>query len=757
MRILSMFVLAALLLSSGKEGETDGKVPHGLMCELLSRPDLSVITNPRPGFSWIVPSTASQDFQTAYQIMVAGTLPDMLQQRNMVWDSGKVPSSESSHVAYDGSPLLPLSSYWWKVRTWNASGEASGWSSPQKFNTGELYREKKWPGESRWVRVELPRGESIWTFENRHPIEYHETDAVRTSSSGHSLFFDFGRSAFACPKIEYTLESSGKSKSADTLWVLLGEKAVGDSIDQLPGGGVLFRKYPFPLKSGHHTETLELPRFVPRYPHSQAMPDHMPEVIPFRFIEIQADIPGLKINRVIQNGLYYHFDEHASYFSCSDQRLNDIYDLCRYSVKVNTFNGDYAASQRERMMYEADCYIHQMCHYAVDREYAIARYSLENMIFHATWPTEWILHTILMAWADYMHTGDTTIPEKYFNELEAKLMLGLASENYLISTRTGKQTPEFLQSIHFNGKELRDIVDWPHGGMGLVETNGETDNFDFTDYNAVVNAFHYRALVLMSEMAAAVGRNEKAERFAERAVLVRKSFTEAFYNSEKGVYVDGIGSEHASIHSNMYALAFGLVDEPHKPGVIAYVKYKGMACGVYGANYLMEALFNERETKHAFSLLTSDGERSWLNMLRVGSTMTTEAWDNRYKSNNGWSHAWSASPAHIIPRKIMGVEPLQPGFKEILIAPRPAELSFANCKVPTIRGPVKVEFKQAPGRYFTIRFEIPAGTRAKFIIPEGYAQGEIFLNGFKATPELSDGEYFLYTDANINQIQISKP
>ena len=50
------------------------------------------------------------------------------------------------------------------------------------------------------------------------------------------------------------------------------------------------------------------------------------------------------------------------------QVLND----CKY------YNGDYANSQRERMMYEADCYIQQMSHYSVDREFAIGRYSLEN-------------------------------------------------------------------------------------------------------------------------------------------------------------------------------------------------------------------------------------------------------------------------------------------------------------------------------------------------------------------------------------------
>ena len=76
-----------------------------------------------------------------------------------------------------------------------------------------------------------------------------------------------------------------------------------------------------------------------------------------------------------QLALWVDFDDAASLFTSSNKSLNAVYDLCRYSVKVNTFNGDYAASERERMMYEADSHIHQMSHYAVDRAFATARYS----------------------------------------------------------------------------------------------------------------------------------------------------------------------------------------------------------------------------------------------------------------------------------------------------------------------------------------------------------------------------------------------
>src|ERR1035437_381566 len=42
--------------------------PSGLLCELLSHPELSLINNPSPDFSWIVNSDKPGDFQTAYKI-----------------------------------------------------------------------------------------------------------------------------------------------------------------------------------------------------------------------------------------------------------------------------------------------------------------------------------------------------------------------------------------------------------------------------------------------------------------------------------------------------------------------------------------------------------------------------------------------------------------------------------------------------------------------------------------------------------------
>ena len=704
--------------------------PTGLMTNLLTKPEKSLMTTLKPAFSWVLPHASDNDHQTAYQLLVAST-PELLEaDKGDLWNSGKVMGSTSLHIPYAGKPLQPHTTYHWKVRVWNSTDSVSGYSERQTFHIGDAMRSKQWPGESRWVQLDTGEGTGFWTFEDRPPIQYHPAYPIRINRRADGNWFvAFERAGFANVALTLNWKASPKGSNDTTILVRIGEKNVGDSIDVHPGGGVIYQEYPLPIRAGTHTYYLDIPRFEAKYPHSQVMPEHMMEVIPFRFVEIRST--GLQVSVISAEQLKLHVpsDEHASYFVSSDTLLNRIYDLCRYSIIANTFNGDYAASQRERMMYEADAYIHQMGHYAVDREFATARYSLENMIYHATWPTEWISHSIMMVWMDFLHTGDTSVIRKNYRALQPKLMTALTMPNGLISTTTGLVTEDFRKSIFFNGEALRDIVDWPQRSEALPE-GGETDGYVFTDYNTVVNAFHYHTLILMETMARTIGDKNEAEQYRKRRVRFYDIFQRQFFDSQRGIYTDGVGTDHASLHANLYPLVFGLVPENRKPGVLEYIKSKGMACGVYSANYLLEGLFDAGEDAAALSLLTSTGDRSWYNMLRVGATMTTEAWDNKYKNNNGWSHAWSSSPAHILPRKLIGIEPTEPGFRRVRIRPQPAGLDWAKAKLPTIRGPIEVAFERQRND-FQLTVSLPANVVGEVYlpIPEETDSVEVSQNG----------------------------
>ncbi len=732
---------AAAGQASRSSSPAPSPAPSGLLCNLLSHPEKSVLTDPRPGFCWIVNSARPNDGQSAYQVLVGGCREALAKGAADMWDSGKVVSPQSLHVLYGGAaaalagkPLESGKSYWWAVRTWNLAGEPSSYSEPQRFNMGEFDVVRKWPGESRWAKVTLDSGQTLWTFEDRHPIAYHDFMPVKTlKRPDGSWFIDFGRSAFSALKLTVTWNPTDGAKMVAAT-VAVGEKSKGDALDIKPGGGIIYRKYPLTLKPGKNEYMVEIPRFKPRYPHSQAMPSHMAEVVPFRYCEVIAPGQSVSVDAAVQQRLHYQFDEDAAAFSCDNKALCDVYELCKYSVKANTFNGDYAASERERMMYEADSYIHQSCYYAVDREYALGRYATGNMIFHATWPTEWPPHAIFMAWGDYMNTGDKKLIARYYDELKPKTLLALAGPNGLISTTTGLQTPEFTKSIHYNAAKLRDIVDWP---------TGEADKYEFKEYNTVVNAFHYRSLVLMAGIAAALDKSADAAMYTQKAQAVYKAFNEAFFDKGRGVYVDGIGSTHSSLHANLFPLAFGLVPAECKKSVVALVKSKGMACSVYPAIYLLEGLYDAGEDQYALGLLTSDTDRSWLNMIRVGSTITTEAWDVKYKGNSGWTHAWSASPAYIVPRKLMGIEPLEPGFGKVLIRPRTANLTKAEMKCPTIRGSILVRVDHPASGAYTLTVTIPATVTATLAVPAKGDSISVTLDGKSVQGQLKDGYVFV--------------
>jgi hypothetical protein len=679
------------------------------MCELMALPELARITDRRPEFGWIGSPAADRSGQTAYQLLVTSSREQIARDAADMWDSGKVTSTESIGIEYAGRPLAPDSTYYWKVRTWNEDDKASPYSQVQMFRTGTL---------------------SDPYATTCYPLVTASVGPVRLvrKTEGH-YFVDFGKAAFGT--VELTVTSPVSRKVVE---VHLGEVAAdSNSVHRNPGGSRRYRKMSLTLDAGTHTYKVAItPDRRNTGPQAIKMPAYIGEVMPFRYCELVNVPTPIDASNIRQIVAHYPFDDAASSFTSSDPVLNDVWEFCKYSIKATSFCGVYVDGDRERIPYEADAYINQLCHYAVDREFTMARYTHEYLITRPTWPTEWILHSVLMAWADYLHTANTESIEHFYDDLKAKTLIALAREDGLISTQTGLVTSDVLRSIHFDG-QLRDIVDWPHGNiLGLQGGYGETDDFEFKPINTVVNAFHYRALDAMSRMADAVGNESDARHFAEAAAKVKRSFNDKLLDKAKGVYVDGEGTTHSALHANMFPLAFGLVPPEYAPSVTEFIKGRGLVCSVYGAQYLLEALYEAGEDEYALGLMTDrDTDRSWPHMIyNVGTTITMEAWDAKYKPNLDWNHAWGAAPANIIPRCLMGIEPLEPGFAKVRIKPQVGPLRSGSMDLPTIRGTIHVDFASTQARSFVLNVQTPAGVEAVVYLPRlGSDNTEVLVDG----------------------------
>lgn len=659
--------------------------PTGLMCQLMEYPEKTEICTAFPEFSWIVNDLAPDSIQSARQILVASKIELLSEAGADVWNSGKVESTASINVQYSGKPLKSQQSYVWTVRVWNQSGQVSSWAAGQQFTTGTVTDEYSVP---------------------YYPLEKREIAPVRfVAKDKWSYFIDFGKDAFGTIRLIMDSPEDGHMVEIHLAEALYDET----SVERQPPECIRYRKIPLKLRKGRHEYTVEIP---PDKRNTSAgavlMPPKIGEVMPFRYCELTNVPIEINASMIRRTAVQYHFDDSSSFFESSDKVLNAVWDLCKYSIKATSFCGLYVDGDRERVPYEADAYINQLCHYAVDKEFSMARRTHEYLLFNACWPTEWILHSVLIAWADYEYTGNNNLLIKHYDTLKAKTLTTLSDSNGLISARKDLMTQEFLDSIH-SQLPLRDIVDWPPENFNPYSKQGERDSYDMVEINTVINSFYYRALCLMTEIAKAVGRASDAKEFARRAAETYNAVNQKLFDTERGIYVDGQSSSHASLHANMFPLAFGLVPEDRIETVADFVESRGMACSVYGAQYLLEALYYAGRDDYAMTLLTSQTDRSWFNMLRVGSTITLEAWDLKYKYNLDWNHAWGAAPVNIIPRFLMGIRPLEPGFGKILIQPQPANLGTATITIPTIRGMIQASFENNDD-LFKLDFEVPANT-----------------------------------------------
>ena len=541
-----------------------------------------------------------------------------------------------------------------------------------------------------------------------------EPPAAITPLTAGSYLVDFGRAAFGNLRLTPSAGAAGK------VTVHFGEALSAGRINRKPPGTVRYARAEVTLSDAgpiiaapppdaRNTRQVKPDEKPDQYgqiaPSAVLTPPEWGVVLPFRWVEIEGWKGELRPEHLRRQAAFATtWDDAAASFRCSDEVLNRIWELCRYSIKATTFAGVYVDGDRERIPYEADAYLNQLSHYYTDRDLRMARDTYDHLMANATWPTEWATHLVFMLHADWMHTGDAAWVASRYPALKSKLLIERVRADGLITS---------------NAAQIRkgDLVDWPPA---------ERDGFVFTPVNTVANAFYLRGLALMTDLARVVKNDADVSEFTTRERTGRAAFHEKLFDAARGVYRDGEGTDHASQHANLFPLAFGLVPEEARARVTTFVVSRGMACSVYAAQYLLEGLFQNGASEVALGLVTAPGERSWRHMLDSGTTITWEAWDQKFKPNQDWNHAWGAAPANLLPRFILGVQALTPGWSRAVVRPFPGTLRHAEGKVPTPRGPIHARWEA--GEVFKLTLELPAGVAARIELPATAQSNKVFVD-----------------------------
>ncbi|WEV46543.1 family 78 glycoside hydrolase catalytic domain [Bifidobacterium sp. ESL0690] len=463
-----------------------------------------------------------------------------------------------------------------------------------------------------------------------------------------------------------------------------------------------------------------------------------------------ANDSWLNISELIDSGqfeveasaLVYPKTTSDADFCSSDQTLNDVWRLCAHTI--DACNGNIYADSwtRERAPYEADAWIQQQCHFALDDAPTLARYTVDYLIANRTWPTEWPMYLILAVYDWWMHTGEDSQVQAQYKRLKTLLPERFWNETF------GFIVKDPGESSHTDG----DLVDWPQS---------ERDGFVFGRVNTVVNALASQVYADMAGMARVVGENDDAELFDTRSKRIRKGINTWLYDESQGAYCDGLidvpqsangksgishclkpessptnipqkmGNEnatenrqgwnsadsaitqtgndaelsqsiralrinHCSLHASAFALAFGQIPEEGLSKVADYLRSRGMACSVYTAAVYLDGLYRAGYGADANALIAApEGRRTWSNMLHAQGGGTMEAWDPGLKPNLTYSHPWAASPVYLLPQGLLGVRPIEPGYRTFLVMPQLGDVQEAEVKVPVRSGTIEIHCRKA--------------------------------------------------------------
>ena len=156
--------------------------------------------------------------------------------------------------------------------------------------------------------------------------------------------------------------------------------------------------------------------------------------------------------------------------------------------------------------------------------------------------------------------------------------------------------------------------------------------------------------------------------------------------------------------------------------------------GFPGTPYILFALADSGHADTAFKMLLNTQCPSWLYEVRVGATTVWERWDGLDENGEcpigddgtdqmiSYNHYASGAVGAFLYRRVLGVEPVLPGYKLFKFAPLVGgDLTEADGTVGTPYGEIKAAWHIENGE-MTAEITVPMGTACTVTLPGGVEQ-----------------------------------
>jgi alpha-L-rhamnosidase len=239
----------------------------------------------------------------------------------------------------------------------------------------------------------------------------------------------------------------------------------------------------------------------------------------------------------------------------------------------------------------------------------------------------------------------------------------------------------------------------------------------------IATMFYAYSAKLVAQAAAVLDKTDDAKVYLDLFNKVKQTFIDT--------YVTNAGHVAAESQTGyVLALMFDLLPENLRAKATQYlvadIRSRGnhLSTGFLGTPYLCHVLSENGRTDVAYDLLLQQTFPSWLYPVKMGATTIWERWDGQKtdssfqdKGMNSFNHYAYGAIGDWMYRVITGIEIGKPGYKHILIQPKPDKrLTYAKASFESSYGLIASGWEIKEGK-MSLHISIPANTTATIVLP----------------------------------------
>ena len=231
------------------------------------------------------------------------------------------------------------------------------------------------------------------------------------------------------------------------------------------------------------------------------------------------------------------------------------------------------------------------------------------------------------------------------------------------------------------------------------------------DMPLLFNGWYALALRGQRELARHAGHHADVPAIEAKLHALGAAFDEAFWAG--AAYRSPGHAGPPDDRGNALAIVAGLAPPARYPALREVLRRQRHA-SPYFEKYVAEALIRMGHTGDALARLKD----RYASMIASPLTTLWEGWELDSATYGGGTanHAWSGGPLTLFSRYVAGVDPVEPGYRVVRIAPHLGPLAHARAVVPSVRGEVVADARQSP-EAFTLEATVPEGVTALVSVP----------------------------------------